>query len=385
MPAASTSAEPAAAPMRAEWEGHYLDGRTPARRRASVRLMRGGLEITPEGAATRFWPYGELRQTQGSYAGEEVRLEWGGELPEVLLVADPAFLADLREISQTPSVRFHDPRERRRRRQLTVLAALAVVAIVAAIYLWGIPVASEIVAARVPIAWEESLGRSVVESLVKPEMRCHTDAGQRALDELVATLVAAAPPSGYTFRAQVADVKTVNAFAVPGGNIVVLRGLLEEMRSPEELAGVLAHEIQHVLRRHSTKALVQHISTGLLLTAVSGDVSGVMAYGLEGARVLGQLRYGRAAEEEADALGMQLILRAGLDPSGMIAFFEATRKEEGTGAGRPVYLSSHPGTGDRVARLTRLTQGAPPPRQPALGEAGWAALRAICAKPAETR
>jgi len=371
--------------MRTDWDGHYLDGRTPTRRRARVRLMGGGLEITPEGAATQFWPYGELRQTQGSYAGEEVRLERGGELPEVLVVADPFFLADLREISQTPSARFHDPRARSRRRQLTVLAALAVVAVVAAIYFWGIPVAAEIVAARVPIAWEESLGRSVVDSLVPPEKRCRTDAGQRALDELVATLLAAAPPSGYTFHAQVADIKIVNAFAVPGGYIVVLRGLLEEMRSADELAGVLAHEIQHVLRRHSTKALVQHISTGLLLTAVSGDVSGVMAYGLEGARVLGQLRYGRAAEEEADALGMQLVIAAGLDPRGMIAFFEATQKEEGKGSGRPVYLSSHPGAADRIARLTRLAQGAPPPRRPALGEAEWAALRAICAKPGETR
>jgi predicted Zn-dependent protease len=371
--------------MRAEWEGHYLDGRTPTRRRATVRLMRGGLEITPEGAARQFWPYAELRQTQGAYAGEEVRLERGGDLPEVFVVADSAFLADLREISQTPSARFHDPRGRGRRLQLTVLAGLAVVAVVAAIYLWGIPVVAEMVAARVPIAWEESLGRSVVDSLVPRERRCLTDAGQRALDELVATLVAAAPPSGYTFHAQVADMKIANAFAVPGGYIVVLRGLLEEMRTAEELAGVLAHEIQHVLRRHSTQALVQHISTGLLLTAVSGDVSGVMAYGLEGARVLGQLSYGRAAEEEADALGMRLIIAAGLDPGGMIAFFEATQKEEGKGSGRPVYLSSHPGAADRIARLTRLAQAAPPPRRPALGETEWAALRAICAKPSETR
>jgi len=370
--------------MRTDWEGHYLDGRTPTRRRATVRLMRGGLEITPEGAATQFWPYGELRQTQGSYAGEEVRFERGGPLPEAFVVADPAFLADLREISQTPSARFHDPRGRSRRRQLTVLAGLAVVAIVAAIYLWGIPIVAEVVAARVPIAWEERLGGSVVESLVPPEKRCRSEAGQRALDELVATLVAAAPPSGYTFRAQVADSKVVNAFAVPGGYIVVLRGLLDEMRTPEELAGVLAHEIQHVLRRHSTKALVQHLSTGLLLTAVSGDVSGVMAYGLEGARVLGQLRYGRAAEEEADALGMQLVIAAGLDPRGMIAFFEATQKKGGGESGRPVYLSSHPGAADRIARLTRLAQAAPPPRRPALGEAPWAALRAICAKPGAT-
>ncbi len=287
-------------------------------------------------------------------------------LPEALVVADPAFLADLREISQTPSARFHDPRGRGRRRQLTVLAGLAVVAIVAAIYLWGIPVAAEVVAARVPITWEESLGRSVVDSLVPRERRCLTEAGQRALDELVATLVAAAPPSGYTFHAQVADMKIVNAFAVPGGYIVVLRGLLEEMRTAEELAGVLAHEIQHVLRRHSTKALVQHLSTGLLLTAVSGDVSGVMAYGLEGARVLGPAPVrprrrggGRCPGHAADyrgrarSAGDDRLLRD--DPEG------------GGEGGRPARLpfqSSRSGRSDRAPHPTGAGGAPAPPASP---------------------
>ena len=100
MPAASTSAEPP--PPRCAPTGRVTtstDARPPAVA-PPCDLHARGLEITPEGEATRFWPYGELRQTQGSYAGEEVRLERGGELPEVLVVADSAFLADLHEISQ---------------------------------------------------------------------------------------------------------------------------------------------------------------------------------------------------------------------------------------------------------------------------------------------
>jgi predicted Zn-dependent protease len=136
--------------------------------------------------------------------------------------------------------------------------------------------------------------------------------------------------------------------------------------------------MEHVLQRHSTKAIVQHVSTGLLITALTGDVSGAMAYGLESARVLGQLRYSRAAEEEADARGMELLIAAGLDPTGMVDFFEALERKGRDPAGLLKYLSSHPGTSDRVSRLRRIAAAAPPTRRPALGPEEWTALRAIC-------
>ena len=163
--------------MRTDWDGHHLDGRAPVRRPARVRLTRSGLEITPEGGATAFWPYAEVRQTQGWHAGEEVRLERGGEPAEAVVIADPTFLADLREIAQAPGLRFHDPRRRGRRVLFTAGAAVAVIAICAALYLWGIPAAAGVVAARVPVSWEEDLGRAVVESLVKPDKQCGSPRG----------------------------------------------------------------------------------------------------------------------------------------------------------------------------------------------------------------
>src|SRR5882724_4250501 len=92
-------------------------------------------------------------------------------------------------------------------------------------------------------------------------------------------------PDTYRIRVTIVDHPAVNAFAAPGGHIVVLRGLLERTRTPEELAGVLAHEIQHVYHRHPTRLVVQHTSAGLLAAAVAGDVSALMAYSLEAARI----------------------------------------------------------------------------------------------------
>ena len=79
---------------------------------------------------------------------------------------------------------------------------------------------------------------------------------------------------------------------------------------------MVAHELQHVLRRHTTRAVIQDASTGLLLMALTGDVTGPLAYGLQTARTLGELRYSRRAEDEADTEGMKMLLAARIDPAG---------------------------------------------------------------------
>ena len=86
--------------MRYDWEAVYLDGRTATRQPAAVRLMREGIEITPAGGTPRVWPYREIRQTQGFYAGEQVRLERGRDLPETLLVPEHATEAHLELLSE---------------------------------------------------------------------------------------------------------------------------------------------------------------------------------------------------------------------------------------------------------------------------------------------
>jgi predicted Zn-dependent protease len=159
--------------------------------------------------------------------------------------------------------------------------------------------------------------------------------------------------------------------------VVIFHGLLERTRTPEELAGVMAHELQHVLLRHTTRAVIQDVGTGLLLMALTGDMTGPLAYGLETARALGELRYSRRAEAEADREGMKMLLAARVDPAGMIAFFETIRKEEGTQPEALKYLSSHPMPAERIARLKALTATAGP-AEPVLPGEDWPALTKRC-------
>jgi predicted Zn-dependent protease len=259
-----------------------------------------------------------------------------------------------------------------------VAAGLAAVAFAAVLYLWVIPFAASLVAERVPVEWEERLGRTVMDRLAPVAERCTEPEGIRQLDAMVARLTATIPDSPYTIRVAVVDAKAVNAFAAPGGYVVLFRGLIENAGTPDQVAGVLAHEIQHVVRRHVTRALVQQASAGLLLTALTGDASGALVFGVEAARMLGTLRYSRRNEDEADVEGLRMLQAAGIDPAAMIAFFESLRRKDLKLPEALRYLSTHPTTEERIARLRALTATTPVPPTPALTAEGWAALRAVC-------
>ena len=364
--------------MQTDWEGYYLDGQTAARQRVSIRLMRLGLHATTERGDTLWWPYEEVRQTQGFYSGEQVRLERGGEFAEALLVSDTAFLAELRLIAPELATQFHNPARRRTRTRLALLAALASIGIIAALYLWGIPALAAFVASRVPVSWEEHLGQAVVEHLAPPEMRCMDTDRVRVIHEIITVLTTPTQTSPYTIRVIVLNDSNINAFAAPGGYIVLLRGLIERTRTPEELAGVLAHELQHIFKRHTTRALIQHVSTGLLLAAITGDMSGATAYGLEGARILGILHYSRQSEEEADAAGMQMILEAGIDPTGMIAFFEQLKKRTSETPSILKYLSTHPIPDDRIKKLKSLADRSRHRSVKMLTGSDWSDIKKVC-------
>jgi Zn-dependent protease with chaperone function len=364
------------------WDAHYLDGRAPLRRPARVTIGSAGLEITlTDGGGSIRWPLAEVRQTQGFYAGEEVRLERGRELTEALLVRDLRFLSALRAAAPDSASAFHDPRRRRYRVSLTVLAAVAAVGVAIGLYAWGIPALATVLAARVPVSWEIALGNGAMSQLAPPARRCVDPARQVHIDAIVETLARTLPDSRYPIRVTVVNQPIVNALAAPGGSIVVLRGLLERTESPEELAGVLAHEIQHVMHRHATTGVLRQASAGVLMAALVGDVSTVAALGIQSAKNLGDLRYSRDAELEADRDGMSMLHAAKIDPAGMVSFFQKMQREEGRPRGVARYLSTHPAATDRVQALNALaaTRSSPPVKL--LPGVDWSDVKKICGEP----
>ncbi len=156
-------------------------------------------------------------------------------------------------------------------------------------------------------------------------------------------------PADYT----VVDADIVNAYALPGGPIVVYAGIIRKMQTPEELAGILAHERSHVLRHHSTRSIFQNLSGVLLLNLVLGDASSFINLIAQQGQQIQQLSYSRELELEADREGLQLLLKNKINPKGMLSLLSKL-KHENTGSSVPEFLSTHPLPDSRIEALSKL-------------------------------
>jgi predicted Zn-dependent protease len=158
--------------------------------------------------------------------------------------------------------------------------------------------------------------------------------------------------SEYRFAFYVlADRRTVNAFALPGGPVFITEGLLALLKSEAEVAAVLGHEIGHVIARHSSERLAkEQLTRGLIGAAVvgTGDYSTAQIGQLVGGMI--NMRYGREDELESDALGVRIMAEAGYDPRAMIRVMEVLAKASG-GSRQPEFFSTHPAPENRAARI----------------------------------
>jgi predicted Zn-dependent protease len=243
--------------------------------------------------------------------------------------------------------------------------------------LWALPRLAGPLAGQVPLQWEQALGERMMAHLAEQQPFCDAAPGEDALGRLTERLLAGSDWP-IPVRVRVSPQPAVNAFALPGGNIVLLRGLLETARSPEEVAGVLAHEIAHALERHPLRGALRAAGIGLVFRALAGNASGLEDAAARGVETLLLRSYTRADESAADRRGLALLERAGLDGSALADLLERLDAGEGRGAQLPSLLSTHPLSRERSGKLRRLAPIARPEAAPALSPADWAALRAIC-------
>lgn len=350
------------------FHGRYSDGKTAQSVPADVRLSERGVEIGFPGAPQALiWPYQSLgTATPLTRKSADALLTYSYMPGASLFVTSGRFVDQL--VQAAPQLTSRAYGWRAARPWVAVTAGL--VALIGATWLIDVSPARW-VASLLPNGVRSTVGEQVITSFVGKYRTCTDPAGVAALDKLVARL-SKASGTKTEFRVRVVDWGLLNAFAVPGEQIVLTRAVVTQAKTPEEVAGVLAHEMGHGLELHPETAIVRIIGLTAALELMTGGSGTIANLGLG----LTQLSYTRAAEREADARGLALLEKAQISQSGLVDFFRRVGELEGkTGKGEWGLFRTHPDSEERARNAASRPKW---PSTPAMGEDDWKALRAIC-------
>ena len=217
-------------------------------------------------------------------------------------------------------------------------------AVLMAAYFWLVPFLAERLAKKVPVSYEEQLGDALFETLKEGFI---IDEKKTAyINEFFSELKNS---TNYNIRITVVKENIANAFAMPGGNMVVYDKILAGMNSYEELAALLSHEFTHVNERHTTRSLFRQLGSTIFLSVILGDIGSIANTVIRNADNLKGLNYSRGLEKEADINGLKILSERKIDCNGFINLFELLKKETQQVGKQPAgWISSHPDLDKRI-------------------------------------
>ncbi|MHA6718031.1 M48 family metallopeptidase [Sphingomonas sp. RS6] len=339
---------------------HY-DGRSGDRYEAVIAVTADGWHFTLDGPAVDPGPYAFADLLPQSASGPDARFSLRGRPGwRIGFIDAPA-----------PNIAERLPKAVRYGRAIDrfglwqsvgVLAVIAVLIVVAVLQL------PAIIASLIPRSTERQMGLLLVGNF--GSYACSTPAGDAAVKALTARLDA-----GDDVTIRVVRVPVVNAVAFPGGQVVLFDGLIQQAKSPDEVAGVLGHELGHVAHRDGLEALIRQFGLSMALGGIDGNVG---AY----SSALLSASYSRKAESRADDFAIETLRTANISPAPTAQLFARLGHEEALpgGAERVLgYLESHPLSREREARFTGSASKTAR-YTPALTPAQWQALRTMCAE-----
>jgi len=328
----------------------YFDGQQAARQPVRAALATGGLEIRAEdGSLLAQWSLSGLRVVDHSPTGLRLAPTTGEARLDVADADLAAAIARAIEAAPKGHARWW--------LRSTAIAFLCL----AGLWLAG-PRLADLLARFVPAPIVAKLGDAAVNELVGEDKFCTGAAGQAAVDRLAVTLATAAGVP--TPRVQVIDSTMINAFAAPGGRVLLTRGVIAAVPTPEGLAGVMAHEFGHVHEDHGMRGVARAAGLHLLAMVATGNSQ----LGSAGAGLL-SIANTRAFERSADAEAVRILGNAGFGTGGLRDFLAGVDKLSGAQG----FLNTHPESSERVKAIPLR-----PGTKPIMTDADWAAIRRMC-------
>ncbi|HHG90724.1 MAG TPA: M48 family metallopeptidase [Devosia sp.] len=365
--------------------GTYYDGLTADPRAVSCTIQgteaSGFLEVTDLELdhMVAHWPQDSLLPVPGRKG--ELRLASSRAPAGARIVfADRETAARARR--ELPVLARHRKRHTGRQFRVIGLSTMAMASVVLA-YIYGIPLLAGQIVGLIPPDMETRFGDKVVIQMASALedtgglRQCDPDPESLA-NQAIGRFTRAAlegTDAPFDVSVQVVANKIPNAFALPGGRAFYFQGLLDKTESADEFAGVMAHEIGHVVHRDGMQQLIATAGTGLLVGFVLGDITGLSVAGTVGAALI-NTSFSRDAERQADRFALEVAKRRAFQPTGLADLLERVSKDDAS-AQIFALLSTHPLTQERRAALEGISPMAVA-TVPAFSQEEWQAIKAMC-------
>lgn len=346
-------------------KARFFDGQSIKPLEADISLQADKLLISLQDKVYE-WPHKQLLIIERPHEGKPSVIGCKSMVGARIIVSDEAFYRALEPLVPEDNIKLSHVHHPWRKISILIFILIAIFGFV----IFGIPYFSPAIARIIPHEWDDALGSFFIAETLKGNSYCTQEEGSKALDKIVHRLTEHQSLE-QTFDIKVVDVHDINAFAVPGYHVIILKGLIDTADSPEEVAGVLAHEMSHSIQHHPTAGLISQLGIKIIIASAFSSFPDL---GLS----LMNFSYSRQKEYEADEIGVRILNEANLDANGLAKFFNTIIKHAGDTDEFSVYLSTHPSSKDRIARVKSLNKVKN--SVPLLTKKEWQDLRNICKK-----
>jgi beta-barrel assembly-enhancing protease len=326
-----------------ELKAKYFDGTVREGQDAVIDLLSESIKIQPNEEGFKlpvYWPVVQVKQVR-HHKPRHIMLQSTVNNRHYLELGKDDF--ETMVIPYYRNAAFTQPLIEKKSSSLKYILALSTVilTVLAVVYFLVVPWVAERFAKVVPKDTEVQIGETMFKSTIA--QYSVNDSATKVINEFFKQIKR---PQDYDIKITVVNNPQVNAFAMPGGNIVVFDGIIKKMDAYPQLAALLGHEFSHVQYRHTTRSIFRSMGGYLFIAALVGDANGVVSIIADNANSLQNLGYSRGLEHEADEEGFKLLVDNQIDPKGMLQLFEKL-EEETKGQDMPEFLSSHPVTQSR--------------------------------------